>query len=211
MKKGFSLIEMLIYISLLAIVGVLIINSMLYLAPSYNSLKVTRDINNAAVATIERITREVRSARNVDTINSIFEESEGKIVLNTATSTVSMYLSNGRVYLQEGVQSPSPLTRGNIIVTGLVFEHFVGTQSEVVQLSITIEGNERTFVKNETFYTSAVLRNLYTLGSTPSEEAPVVEEGTPPVVENDNEHSHHHRGHRHHHGRGGGNYRLLQY
>lgn len=204
MKKGFSLIEMLIYISLLAVVGVLIVNSMLFLAPSYNSLKVTRDINNAAVVTIERVTREIRAADSIHTANSVFNLVDGKLVLNTGLSTVSIYLSDGRVYVQEGVGSPSPLTREGIEVTSLIFEHFIGPQSENIQMSMTVEGTSRTLTKNETFYTAAVLRNQYTLGAISSVPEVVVE--TPDIPEEEGG-----RRNRHHHGGGGEHLKILWY
>lgn len=156
MKKGFTLIEMLIYIALLAIISVLIINSMLFLVPSYNSLKVTRDINNAAVSTLERITREVKSASGVDVVNSVFDVQEGKLVLNDGTS---IYLSGGRVYIQEGSGDPNPLTRKEVTVTDLTLEHFIGTESEAVQVRMTVEGSRRNITKTGNFHTAATLRN----------------------------------------------------
>jgi len=161
--KGFTLIEMLIYVTLLAVVGVLVVNAMVFFAPSYSSLKVSRDINSAGIATIERVTREVRSARSVDTVKSIFNVSEGKLVVNNASGSVELYLSNGRVYVEDGT-GPSAITRKNVTVTSLLFKHIISPESETIQMDMTVEGVGRSSTKTETFHAAVVLRNLYSLG-----------------------------------------------
>jgi len=158
MKKGFTLI------TLLAVVGVLVVNAMVAFAPSYNSLKISRSINSTGIATIERVIREVRSARSIDTTRSVFDSPNGKLVISAPTSKVEMYLSNGRVYVKEGSAEPSPITKKDVTVTSLLFKHIDGPESETIQVNLTIEGKGRSIEKAETFRSAVVLRNLYSLG-----------------------------------------------
>ena len=62
LSKGFTLVEMIIYVAFLGILGVLAINATLVMTNAYVNLRVSRDLNQSGVATLERMTREIRNA-----------------------------------------------------------------------------------------------------------------------------------------------------
>jgi prepilin-type N-terminal cleavage/methylation domain-containing protein len=156
--EGFTLIEMIIYIAIAAVVLALAVNSLGALLKSFNDAKITSKINNSAEAAMERIARETRNAYAVN-LSSVFGSSPGRLKLDTydvsgATTTVDFYLDNGKLTVAEGSGSGNPLTLDGISVSNLVFRQIAAsTTSKAVKIEMTVQG------KN--FYNTAILRGSY--------------------------------------------------
>ena len=56
-KQGFTLIEMIIYISVLTVILVLIVSFIISFGRAYNVLRTTIRINNSAIVSFERVIR----------------------------------------------------------------------------------------------------------------------------------------------------------
>jgi Tfp pilus assembly protein FimT len=157
-KTGFTLIEMLIYISIAAGILVASVNSISSLMKSFNSARVTSKINNSAEAGMERMTREIRTAYSINPA-SVFDSSPGRLKLNTydssgATTTIDFYLDNGVLKVIEGTGTGNPLTLNGVSVSNLIFYQIANaTTSKAIKVEATING------KN--FYDTAILRNSY--------------------------------------------------
>jgi len=165
-KKGFTLIEMIIYITILSALFILIINTLLLISKSYKSIKLTNDINNSASASLERIIRELRLAQNVNTSLSLLSSSPGKLVLNTTDNlgtpiVLDFYVENDTLKLNEDGVLSGVLIRDNVKVTNLIFRHIISTSSESVKVELTLTGSEGNTTKTENFYSTAVLRGSY--------------------------------------------------
>ena len=159
--KGFSLIEMVVYVSILAIVFVVVINTLLIISRSYSSIKVSLDINNSATVSVERIIGEIRKANSVNLIQSTFDSNPGRLVLNTtddagALLIVDFYLENNTLKLKEGGLFSGDLT-SDVDVTNLVFRRITNETSEAVKIEMELSNGN----KNKVFYNTAVLRGSY--------------------------------------------------
>lgn len=165
-NTGFSLLEMIIYVTILSAVMVLVVGSMLSLARSYHSLVISRSINNSATIALDRVVREIRFANNVNVALSTLTTSPGQLVLNTKdavgqTTTIDFYVDSGVLKIREGGIESGSLTKQGLLVTNLVFFRVADAAStEAIKIELTLEGSSGPRTKQKTFYTSALLRGI---------------------------------------------------
>src|SRR5262245_58236976 len=87
--KGFSLVEMLIYISILSIISILIFNIITTFSKTYRDVLALRLIDHSAVDVMERLTRDIRGGTQVDLINSTLGSNPGVLTIITTSGSVS--------------------------------------------------------------------------------------------------------------------------
>jgi len=142
-QRGFSLVEMIVYIAILSFVFSALVTSANSIIKTYTTMRTYEEIAHTGTVTLERLTREVRRASNVDTLASTLFTNPGVLILNTrdwsGNSTVaSVSLVNGRIVLQEG-GTPSPLSASGVTVTNLVFTYLENPQTQGVLIEFTVE------------------------------------------------------------------------
>lgn len=163
---GFSLIEMLVYVTILSALFILVVNTLLVVNRSYSTIKVTNDINNSAIVSLERFVREIRLANSIDLSDSVFGTNPGRLVLNTTDSIgnpliLDFYVESNDLKLKkDGVLSGS-LILDDVDITNLVFINTSTTTSSSVKIEMTLETSNKGANKSEKFYSSAVLRGSY--------------------------------------------------
>ena len=106
-QKGFSLVEMLVYIAILSFVFSALVTSANSIIKTYAKMKAYEEIAHTGTVTLERLTREVRRAGSVNLFASSFLTHPGTLSLNTRDwsgnpTTVTVSLSGGRIMLDEG-------------------------------------------------------------------------------------------------------------
>ncbi|MDO8565087.1 MAG: prepilin-type N-terminal cleavage/methylation domain-containing protein [bacterium] len=162
-QRGFSLVEMLVYITVLVFMLVIIIQVVVSLTKSDRIIKSLRNIENSAVLGIERISREMREAESINVGESILGTHPGKLVLQSTDQsgnprTVEFYLSSGQLILKENAVVLGPLTGSDAEITGLIFNRFSGTNSEGVRVEMTIESGTSTAYRTKKFYSTSIIR-----------------------------------------------------
>lgn len=164
-KKGFSLIEMLIYVAILAIMVVLVITVTLSVSDSYGDFQVSRNVQTAAVISLERMVREIRMAESVVLGSSTFDAHPGILTLqktgDTGIETVIFSITGQSLTVQENSEPVGVLSRGEVSITNLVFRKVDGTSSNGVKIEMTIESTRGDSTKTETFNAFAVMRGSY--------------------------------------------------
>lgn len=161
-QTGYSLVEMLIYISMLIILLVAIIQGVIMLSSSYINIKAVRSIENSAFTAINRLENDIRSSTSIDTSTSTFGVNPGMLKLNIGTSTtVRFYLSNQRLYVEENGSNTGPLTFANVRVTSLVFRNITTTNSSAIKIEMTLQSSSTAGILNKNFYMTTVLRGSY--------------------------------------------------
>jgi type II secretory pathway pseudopilin PulG len=143
-NSGFSLVEMIMYIGILSIITTAIVLIATTLLGTFSQLKAYEDITRSSTLTLERISRELRRAESVDIAGSTLHSNPGSLVLHTTTlagvpSTVTIYVSGGRVMIQENSDTPSPLTSLGVVISTITFTHTIGTNTEGVLIELTAE------------------------------------------------------------------------
>lgn len=164
-KKGFTLIEVVIYVTYVAILSAVAINGVIDLTQVFGSFQITRDLNNTADIVTDRIVRQMRLAYDIDQGASNFGVNPGKLVLNTTDGTVNttieFYVLDGRIKVKESGVDKGYLGSKNVDVDILVFELITNGRSQAVrtrlELSVDRFGNSHT----KTFYATTILRGGY--------------------------------------------------
>lgn len=166
-SAGLSLIEMVVYAGIVAVVGVVAVNSTLAMTTAFTDLRVSRDVNASATALFERITRDIRSSYDVDA-QSVLGSSPGRLVLNYKNSsgvltTFDYYVNAGVVNLREGIQEMGAVMTPRTTVTNFVVRKLTNTNSssKAVKVEATITETRWKITKTRNFYSTVVLRESY--------------------------------------------------
>ena len=167
-SKGMTLLEAVIYISLLAVISVAVVNVFLSETSAWAHARAERDATDAAKLILERITHEIRLASSADAGQSVFGAHPGKLVLNTfgsATtsdaSTLEIFLSGGELKLRRGAGPEFSLSGTNASITRLVFYRTLSPKSELIRVELDTEIRVGHSTITKSFVTSAVLRGGY--------------------------------------------------
>ena len=105
-RGGFTIIEITVYVGLFSLLSVIIINTMWSTIRISNELRVSRDINDSAVVVMERLTRDIRNATQIDLAYSTFASSPGRLTLQTVTAsgtamTVEYFVASSTLRIKE--------------------------------------------------------------------------------------------------------------
>ena len=166
-QRGFTLLEMFIYISLLSIITIAVINVFFSETNAWANARAERNASDAGRLIMERIVQEVKLARSVNTSASILGAPSGKLVLetfesvtSTVPSTLEIFLDGQELKLKKGTESSVSLS-GSARVQELIFHHLTSPESQAVRILLTVEVSQGRFSKTKTFTTAAVLRGSY--------------------------------------------------
>ena len=157
------MLEMLIYIAILILMLGIIMNITISVVNSGRTIKSLRNVENSALTSFERITRETRQAQSVNLSSSVLNTNPGRLVFAGSDSlgnprTVDFYLSSGVLMLAENGADLGAVTQPDSRVTSLVFQRFSSSNSEGIRTEITIESGTSTHYRSNKFYFSAIIR-----------------------------------------------------
>lgn len=168
MKKGFSLIETLVYIGIFSLVSVVAVNLFIMAIDSVAKNRVLQKINTSAEISMERMVREIRGASSIDINESVFGVNPGILQLNTidqesgASTTVKFNVSNNAILITKENFSPQALTVDGVLINSLVFRNISASSTSVaVKIEMEIEASWLDYVKSEKFYDTVILRGSY--------------------------------------------------
>jgi hypothetical protein len=157
-KTGSSLIELVFYIALFAVLSLVVINSMITMTKSFKETSIQVGLMRGADV-MERMSREIRRATSINSISS------DNLILNTrdgagVAKTLQFLLSGGNIQLIDNSVLIGNLNTSNTTITALTFSQIVTTEGNAVKVSLTIQSNIDTS-RSETFYNTVVLRENY--------------------------------------------------
>lgn len=161
--RGFTLVEMVIYIAFFAVLSTLAVEATITVMKSFYSLRLTQSVNQSATVALERMSREVRNAYDVDTSNSTFNTNPGRLTLNTkdasgTNTTIEFYVSSNQLMLKEGGVDKGSLFSKNVTVTNLVFHLITTTNSKAIKIEMTLRDERGTLQQTVKFYDTIILR-----------------------------------------------------
>lgn len=155
--RGFSLVEMIVYVTLLTMLVAVVIGILISVINSFRNIEATLDIQRNASNAMDRIVREIQGANDVNAGASLFDVQNGSLSLTTAGVVRTINLSGGEIILSEDGAEIGALTGSDVSVDGLVFSHTPGAVSDLVRIQMTVSSGDQ----NTIFYNSAVVRGSY--------------------------------------------------
>jgi len=165
-KKGFAIVEMLIYVGITALVITLMCYLIVSITNSSGPIKLNKDLAVNADNTIGRMMLEIRNAASIDTGSSVLDATPGTLKLNTADSseaatTIEFYLQNDAIMAKEGTGVGVSLMATGTKALSLIFRRISTGRSEGVKIETQLETTVRQRVKKEHFFGTAVIRGSY--------------------------------------------------
>jgi prepilin-type N-terminal cleavage/methylation domain-containing protein len=160
-KKGFSLVEMLIYISILTVFTVFVVSSLLSMTKAYKHVKSAKDLNHAALVSMERMTRAIQNASSVNATESSFDTYNGKLSVVSGTTTSTFMLTDGVLYGQTNFVTDGPLTLPSVTVNKLQFTSITASSSRAIKVQLGISSGSGDAAISEEFYSTVLMRGSY--------------------------------------------------
>jgi len=160
-KRGSSIIEIMIYLAIFTALSILVINSFIVILSSFNVTNMNRSLLESGTTSMEKITREIRQAENIDASST-----DASLVLNSrdisgALVSTKFINEDGKLNLYKGGELEGGLLDDNILITNLSFKRITTTESQAVKIEMTLEYSLGKETKSENFYNTIILRGGY--------------------------------------------------
>ena len=157
--KGYTMVELIFYISLFVALSLVVINSMLLMTKSFKETNIKTELIDSGVI-MERISREIRQAYGINSIST------NSLKLNTKDSggsdkTVQFSLSGSDMQFLENDVLTGNLNPPAIMITALLFTEISTTKGKAVKISLTLKSSNDTLARTVDFYNTTVLRGDY--------------------------------------------------
>lgn len=164
MKKGFTLVELLLYLGLSAIMILVIATFFQTMLSARAQNQVIAEVEQQGAQVIQRITQTIRNADNIT--SPAIGASAASLTLDMAPVGVDptvFDLSSGVARVTEGAGSPVALTNTRVTVSGLTFQNLSrastpGTVRVIFILTHVNPSSRQEYNYARTFYGSASLR-----------------------------------------------------
>ncbi len=157
MKKGYSLLEVVVYLALFALVGVAAVEATFSVYKAYGRTRVERKLNLNGDIAMETLIRSIRDATSTDMSVSMFGASPGTLSVGGKTFSVNGASND----LQINDDSGTANITSDASVINFVLYRDATTTSEVIKVELTLSAGQGSFTKTKNFYGSAVLRGKY--------------------------------------------------
>ncbi len=156
---GYTLVELVFYVSLFAVLTLSVINAMITMTKSFRETSINVQLTQSSNI-MERISREVRQA------SAVTVSSPTNITLTTTDSagspkTVQFILSGSNIQLLENGASVGNLNSPRIVVTGLTFTEITTVEGKALKIFFTVRSTTDTQGRLIDFYDTVVLRGGY--------------------------------------------------
>lgn len=170
-KKGFTLIELVIYVAAFAIITTLVTLFVFNLIRAQTKTRIIKEVSENAGRAMELMLWEIRNAEDVYLSTSSFGSHPGQLSLltdwNTSDDEDTTYLDfyldqDDLLCIKREGNNPEPLVPKNIKVTNLVFTHLTVDEVESIRIELSVAYNLSSsniaYQATTTLISSAVLR-----------------------------------------------------
>jgi len=158
-QSGYSLVELIFYISIFALLAIALINALIVMTNSFRAVSVQAELIQSSNI-LEKVSREVRSAKSISTLSA------SDLTINTkdefgGDKTIRFMLSGTDIQLLENGSFVGNLNSPSIVVTSLDFSQVTTSKGEGVKVSITLHSTNDRDIKSISFYNTIILRGSY--------------------------------------------------
>ncbi len=160
-NRGFSLIEIIVYLALLVLLTAVGISSILSFTDTFTRYRAEKQLTLQVRSALERMVADVRNATAVDVVTSSLGTSPGTLELLAVGTSQTYTLTDGAITVAIDGGTASGLTGEGITIDSLTFYHYPSVTTELVRVAVTASATAGDTTVTETYYTSAVLRGSY--------------------------------------------------
>ena len=152
-ESGFTLIEMIVYVSLVGIISIVLFNITFFVIRANNKIIALSRVSSNAQSVMERMTYEITNSQYIyfptsNFVNYNHNLSEGSqlslvmeadISSNEDITFIDFYVENRTLFLKEEGLSPIALTSSDVLVSGMEFSYYKNDLRESVIVDMTIQ------------------------------------------------------------------------
>lgn len=158
-ESGYAIIELLFYISLFAVLSIVVIDSMVIMTRALRETTIQAQLLQGG-SIMERISREIRQSIDISSISG------SDIKLDTTDSagnakTVEFVLSGTDIHFLENNTLTGNLNTPNMVVTAITFTQITTGAGTAVKISLTVRSSNDALNRTVNFYDTVVLRGSY--------------------------------------------------
>jgi prepilin-type N-terminal cleavage/methylation domain-containing protein len=154
-QKGFTLIEMLIYIALLTLISSALVTTFLSLNTTLVRNHTERVLTQEARVALEHMLYSIRRADNV------VDATGSNLELNGVFGTTRYYLSGNVLTVEDTSGNQSSLTSDAVTIENLNFTHYIGDSTDLVRVELTLSAESKASSSTRMYSISSVLRGSY--------------------------------------------------
>jgi prepilin-type N-terminal cleavage/methylation domain-containing protein len=163
-KKGFSLIEVVIYLAIFTMVSALVFHSFITVMSAFSTTRTNRNLLEAGLSSMERISREIRQAKNIDLMASNL--TIGILQLDSVDNNDNLRIikfskENSELNFYQTETLIGNLIGSNISLESLIFRKIETTKSQAIKIEMTLRDLKGKNNKTANFYNTIILRGGY--------------------------------------------------
>lgn len=164
-KAGFTLMEMLIYVTIFVMIAGVVITSFVVVLGTFSNSQTNRDLQESGSTAMERITREIRQANTVNP-SSTLGVTPGSLELATtdsvgAAATVRFVFENNAINMYKNGALADNLIGQNVVPTSLIFRKISTSNGTAVKIEMVLKDNRGKDHRTINYYDTVILRGAY--------------------------------------------------
>lgn len=162
LNKAFSIIEIIIYLAIFAVISIVVINSFIIILSSFSTIRTNHDLLDSGSMAMERMSREIRQAKSIDIANGTSDILQLNSTDSSLNAVVIKFEKEGdALNIYEDGELVGNLLASNIVLNSISFDRISTTNSEAVKIKIILEDTKSKINRVENFYDTVVLRGGY--------------------------------------------------
>jgi Tfp pilus assembly protein PilW len=157
--KGFTIVELLIYLAILMIVSIASVSFLISLDEFIDQYKIETALFRSGTNVLEQIVVELRRSNQLDVVNTVINDpAAGQLsIRNGATTTEFAKVGNQLQLTVNGVNQGS-LTNETVIVTGFTVYQYSAGEGTLIRVRLELSGTTGTVTKDIDLYGGAIIR-----------------------------------------------------
>lgn len=160
-QRGYSLIELLIYIALFTVLSLVLIRSLITVMRTYATAHAYRTVQHTGTLIMDRVTREIRDATSISA-SSVYGANPGTLILTGTDDannphTVTFGVTSNKVRITDTTGTTGDLSSSDVTVTSLVFRQITTTVGSGVKIELTLQ-TASGYQTSASFYQTVLLR-----------------------------------------------------
>lgn len=157
-RKGFSLVEIIIYLGILSVLSIGSITFLISLSGFVKEYRVETALYRSTSNVLEQVEATLRQADTFDATSVTNDATNGKLVLKNGAVTTS-YIRNGTALeLWVGGVNKGNLLNNGVTVTNFTVYKYVTVSGTFVRVRLDLQGTVSGITKSVTLYDSSVIR-----------------------------------------------------